>query len=67
MYLVDDKVRRLHPIECQRIMGFPDDFILHEKSNVCYKQFGNSVVVPVVSAVLEEIEKTLRLTPLIAA
>ena len=67
MYLVNNNVRRLHPVECQRIMGFPDNFILHEKTNVCYKQFGNSVVVPVVSALLEEIEKTLKLTPLMAA
>ena len=67
MYLVNNKVRRLHPVECQRIMGFPEDFILHEKSNVSYKQFGNSVVVPVVSALMEEIEKSLKLSSLKAA
>lgn len=59
MYLVGDHVRRLHPEECRRIMGFPEGFILHKNKNVCYKQFGNSVVVPVVSAVVIEIEKAL--------
>jgi DNA (cytosine-5)-methyltransferase 1 len=59
MYLVGDHIRRLHPEECRRIMGFSDDFIFHHKPNVSYKQFGNSVVVPVVNAVMEEIEKSL--------
>ncbi len=61
MYLVGDRVRRLHPLECSRLMGFPDGFTLHQKSNVCYKQFGNSVVVPVVAAITEEIERVLSL------
>ena len=59
MYLVGDRVRRLHPCECLRLMGFPDRFTLHQKLNVCYKQFGNSVVVPVVAAITEEIERVL--------
>ena len=59
MYLVGDRVRRLHPLECSRLMGFPDGFTLHQKFNVCYKQFGNSVVVPVVAAITEEIERVL--------
>jgi DNA (cytosine-5)-methyltransferase 1 len=61
MYLVGNRVRRLHPEECRRIMGFPDDFILHSKRNVSYKQFGNSVPVPVVFAVWTEIELTLKM------
>ena len=59
MYLVGDRVRRLHPLECSRLMGFPDGFTFHQKLNVCYKQFGNSVVVPVVAAITEEIERVL--------
>ena len=58
MYMVGDRVRRLHPLECS-LMGFPDGFTLHQKFNVCYKQFGNSVVVPVVAAITEEIERVL--------
>ena len=67
MYLVGDRVRRLHPEECRRIMGFPESFILHDKANVCFKQFGNSVVVPVVSALVDKIEKSLGSTNLKAA
>ncbi len=60
MYLVGERVRRLHPEECRRVMGFPDGFVLHEKLNVCYKQFGNSVVVPVVEAMIDRIEQALN-------
>ena len=59
MYMIGNKIRRLHPEECRRIMGFPEGFVLHRKSNVSYQQFGNSVVVPVVSAIVEQIEKAL--------
>ena len=67
MYLFGNRIRRLHPLECQKIMGFPDDFILDENPNVSYKQFGNSVVVSVVSAIAEEIEKALAKASLLAA
>jgi len=42
-------------------MGFPKEFILHEKRNVSYKQFGNSVAVPVISAIAERIENVLAI------
>ena len=32
---------QVHPRECARLMGFPEDSVLHERRNVCYKQFGN--------------------------
>lgn len=47
LYLVGDKVRKLHPRECARVQGFPEDFILPEKNTVAWKQFGNSVPVNV--------------------
>lgn len=59
LYLIEGKVRRLHPRECARLMGFPETFKLHSRRNVCYKQFGNSVAIPVVRAVLNEIQKIL--------
>lgn len=43
--------RRLTPRECARLMGFPDDFEIVVSDTQAYKQFGNSVVVPVVEAV----------------
>jgi DNA (cytosine-5)-methyltransferase 1 len=40
--------RRLTPRECARLMGFPDSFKISVSDTRAYKQFGNSVVVPVV-------------------
>lgn len=47
--------RRLTPRECARLMGFPDDFKIPVSDTRAYKQFGNSVVVPVVEAIAREI------------
>ena len=55
MYLIDGQIRRLHPEECRRLMGFPDGFTLHDRPNVSYKQFGNSVAVPVVRKIFQSI------------
>ncbi|AUC62277.1 DNA (cytosine-5)-methyltransferase 1 Dcm2 [Cyanobacterium sp. HL-69] len=55
LYLINNKVRKLAPRECARIMGFPDSFIVHKRKNIAYKQFGNSVVVNVIKAIVEEI------------
>jgi DNA (cytosine-5)-methyltransferase 1 len=60
MYLIDGQIRRLHPEECRRLMGFPEGFQLHERSNVSYKQFGNSVSVPVVREIFKSIEQALE-------
>jgi len=43
--------RRLTPRECARLMGFPDSFRIPVSDTQAYRQFGNSVVVPVVQAV----------------
>ncbi len=43
--------RRLTPRECARLMGFPDAFRIPVSDTQAYKQFGNSVAVPVVAAV----------------
>jgi DNA (cytosine-5)-methyltransferase 1 len=67
MYLIGGKIRRLHPRECARLMGFPEKFILHESRNVCYKQFGNSVAIPVVQKIFAEVQKYLSGTQLQAA
>ena len=45
--------RRLTPRECARLMGFPDSFRIPVSDTQAYKQFGNSVVVPVVRAVAD--------------
>ncbi len=43
--------RRLTPRECARLMGFPDTFRITVSDMQAYRQFGNSVVVPVIAAV----------------
>lgn len=43
--------RRLTPRECARLMGFPDSFQIVVSDTQAYKQFGNSVAVPVVTAI----------------
>jgi DNA (cytosine-5)-methyltransferase 1 len=43
--------RRLTPRECARLMGFPDQFHIPVSDTQAYKQFGNSVVVPVIQAI----------------
>lgn len=43
--------RRLTPRECARLMGFPEDFRIPVSDMRAYKQFGNSVVVPLMRAV----------------
>lgn len=45
--------RRLTPRECARLMGFPDTFNIPVSDTRAYKQFGNSVIVPVMRAVAE--------------
>jgi len=51
--------RRLTPRECARIQGFPDNFIIPVSDNQAYRQFGNSVVVPLIEAVGKQIVKEL--------
>lgn len=52
--------RKLTPRECARLQGFPEKFIVNAVSDVqIYKQFGNSVSVPVVHAVAKSIKEVL--------
>jgi DNA (cytosine-5)-methyltransferase 1 len=43
--------RRLTPRECARLMGYPETFKITVSDTQAYKQFGNSVVVPVIAEV----------------
>ena len=51
--------RRLTPRECARLQGFPDDFIIPVSDNQAYRQFGNSVVSPLMHAVAKQVVKVL--------
>ena len=53
--------RRLSPRECARLMGYPDEYRIDRVSDVqAYRQCGNSVIVPLITAVSEQIIKTLQ-------
>ncbi len=51
--------RRLTPRECARLQGYPADFRIPVSDNQAYKQFGNSVVVPLIQAIGDNIVKAL--------
>jgi DNA (cytosine-5)-methyltransferase 1 len=55
LYLIKNKIRKLLPKECSRIMGFPDTFYISKSSAQAYKQFGNSVAVNVLQSILKRI------------
>ena len=51
--------RRLTPRECARLQGFPENFIIPVSDTQAYQEFGNSVAVPVIHAIAEQILKVL--------
>lgn len=51
IYQKRKRPRRLTPRECARLMGFPEWFEIPVSDTQAYRQFGNSVVVPVMEAV----------------
>lgn len=56
----NNRARHITPRECARLQGFPDTFKPHPTDNWAYKQFGNSVSVPVIEAVFDEFVKRNR-------
>jgi DNA (cytosine-5)-methyltransferase 1 len=51
--------RRLTPKECAALQGFPDKFLIPVSDNQAYRQFGNSVTVPLIQFVGSSIVKKL--------
>src|ERR1043166_4716087 len=52
--------RRLTPRECCKLMGYPADFKIPVSDTQAYRQFGNSVVVPVVERIARAVVATLH-------
>lgn len=65
LYLVNNRVRKLHPRECLRVMGFPDSFAIPPATSPeqVRKMAGNSVAVPVVRLIGAEIVKIIGNLP----
>ncbi len=54
-------IRKLTPRECARLQGFPDSYKLPNISDShLYKQFGNSVSIPVIERIAKNIENVLN-------
>lgn len=53
-------IRKLTPREWARLQGFPDGFKFDLADTHMYKQFGNSVTVPVIKAIAEKIKEILK-------
>ncbi len=52
-------VRRLTPTECERLMGFPDDWTAQQPDSTRYRQLGNAVAVPVAEWIGRRIRESL--------
>jgi len=58
---IDKNPRKLTPRECARIQGFPDEFLVNAVSDVqIYKQFGNSVSVPVINEIAKSVIEIIK-------
>ncbi len=55
----ENAVRKLTLRECYKIMGFPEDFKTHHNLAECYKQIGNSVCIPVMYELANQIQKQI--------
>ncbi|MDR0666295.1 MAG: DNA cytosine methyltransferase [Campylobacteraceae bacterium] len=60
LYEIEGRVRRLTPLECERLQGFPDNWTAEFSDTQKYKMLGNAVSVPVVRAVGENILRFLE-------
>ena len=54
-------IRRLTPLECERLQGFPDGWtdIPNASDSACYKALGNSVAIPCVEFIMSRIAAAL--------
>jgi DNA (cytosine-5)-methyltransferase 1 len=50
-------VRRLTPLECERLMGWPDDWTAGQSDTHRYKQCGNGVASPVAQWIAQQLLK----------
>ncbi len=56
-YLVNKKVRKLSPEECKLVQGFPKEFKIPVSDSQAWKQFGNTVAIPVLDNIIKQIKK----------
>ncbi len=57
--VANTQVRRLTPLECERLQGFPDGWTADQVDTHRYKQMGNAVAVPVVEWIIQGITDSI--------
>ena len=58
-----DRIRRLTPLECERLQGFPDGYTEGLSDTQRFKCIGNAVTVPVIQYILECLTKDRNSSP----
>ena len=58
--LASSVVRRLTPVECERLQGFPDNWTDGQADSNRYKQMGNAVAVPVVQWIINRMVEAIK-------
>jgi DNA (cytosine-5)-methyltransferase 1 len=53
--VLNQRIRRLTPLECMRLQGYPDDYIKPCSDSQTYKQAGNSITVNVMKAIIKNL------------
>ena len=51
----NNRIRKLTPIECERLQGFPDNHTEGVSNTQRYKQLGNTISVPVIESILKQL------------
>jgi len=62
-YCYTNQLRRLIPVECERLQGFPDDWTEGFSNTQRYKMMGNAVTVNVIEALMKEFRGGSKLKP----
>jgi DNA (cytosine-5)-methyltransferase 1 len=57
--ILNHRIRRLTPLECMRLQGYPDDYIKPCSDSQTYKQAGNSITVNVMKAIIKNLISVL--------
>ena len=56
----EEKIRKLTPRECLRLMGFTDDFKIVVSDTRMYQQAGNSIIVNIFIEIIKQIDYIMK-------
>jgi len=61
--MISSQIRRLTPMECERLQGFPDGWTEGQSDSARYRQMGNAVAVPCVEWIVQRLVEVDRDQP----